>query len=35
MAGFSSRSSFYSAFQSELGCSPGEYLERKWKWVKR
>lgn len=29
MAGFSSRSSFYSAFQSELGCSPGEYLERK------
>lgn len=29
MAGFSSRSSFYSAFQSEIGCSPGEYLERK------
>ncbi|MHA8080288.1 helix-turn-helix domain-containing protein [Aquirufa regiilacus] len=29
MAGFSSRSSFYSAFQSEMGCSPGEYLERK------
>jgi AraC-like DNA-binding protein len=29
MAGFSSRSSFYSAFQAEIGCSPGEYLERK------
>jgi len=29
MAGFSSRSSFYSAFQTEIGCSPGEYLERK------
>ncbi len=29
MAGFSSRSSFYSAFQAEFGCSPGEYLERK------
>lgn len=29
MAGFSSRSSFYSAFQSEMGCSPGEYMERK------
>ena len=29
MAGFSSRSSFYSAFQAEMGCSPGEYLERK------
>ncbi len=29
MAGFSSRSSFYSAFQSEMGCSPGEYLEKK------
>ncbi|WP_459510906.1 helix-turn-helix domain-containing protein [Aquirufa sp. TARAVU-A1A] len=29
MAGFSSRSSFYSAFQAEVGCSPGEFLERK------
>ncbi len=29
MAGFSSRSSFYSAFQSEMDCSPGEYLEKK------
>ncbi len=29
MAGFSSRSSFYSAFQAEMDCSPGEYLERK------
>jgi len=29
MAGFSSRSSFYSAFQTEMGCSPGEYLEKK------
>jgi len=29
MAGFTSRSSFYAAFQSEIGCSPGEYLERK------
>lgn len=29
MAGFSSRSSFYSAFQSEIGRSPGEYMERK------
>jgi AraC-like DNA-binding protein len=29
MAGFSSRSSFYSAFQAEIGCSPGEYLDRK------
>ena len=29
MAGFSSRSSFYSAFQAEMGCSPGEYLEKK------
>ena len=29
MAGFSSRSSFYSAFQAEMGCSPGEYLKRK------
>lgn len=29
MSGFTSRSSFYAAFQSEIGCSPGEYLERK------
>jgi AraC-like DNA-binding protein len=29
MAGFSSRSSFYSAFQAEMDCSPGEYLEKK------
>lgn len=29
MAGFSSRSSFYSAFQAEIGCSPGEFMERK------
>lgn len=29
MSGFSSRSSFYSAFQNEVGCSPGEFLERK------
>ncbi|MFM6938654.1 MAG: helix-turn-helix domain-containing protein [Aquirufa sp.] len=29
MAGFSSRSSFYSAFQAEIGCSPGEYLEKR------
>jgi len=28
MAGFSSRSSFYSAFQAEMDCSPGEYLEK-------
>jgi AraC-like DNA-binding protein len=28
MAGFTSRSSFYAAFQAEIGCSPGEYLER-------
>lgn len=29
MSGFSSRSSFYSAFQAEVGCSPGEFVERK------
>ena len=29
MSGFTSRSSFYAAFQSEIGCSPGEYMERK------
>jgi AraC-like DNA-binding protein len=29
MAGFSSRSSFYSAFQAEIGCSPGEYMEKR------
>jgi AraC-like DNA-binding protein len=29
MAGFTSRSSFYAAFQAEMGCSPGEYLEKK------
>ena len=29
MARFSSRTSFYSAFQAEVGCSPGEFLERK------
>jgi AraC-like DNA-binding protein len=27
-AGFSSRSNFFSAFKSEVGCTPSEYLER-------
>lgn len=29
MAGFTSRSSFYAAFQAEMGCSPGEYMEKR------
>ena len=26
--GFSSRSAFYKVFKSEIGCSPGEFIER-------
>jgi AraC-like DNA-binding protein len=27
-SGFPSRSSFYNTFKEEVGCSPGEYVEK-------